>query len=91
MILAVVRDSTVTIQTNNLPAGLDFTVRMGAYGTLGVGGTMVATTNSGTGGAFQATYTIPAILVGSQRIAIRMQSTTGGFFAYNWFWNNTTP
>jgi hypothetical protein len=89
-IVSNITDQKVTILTSNFPANYDFQVLMGAYGTLGVGGTQVATTNSGTGGAFQATYTIPAVLVGSQRIAIRLQSTTGGFFAYNWFWNNTT-
>jgi 3-methyladenine DNA glycosylase Tag len=89
-IVSNITDQKVTILTSNFPANYDFQVMMGAYGTLGVGGTLVATTNSGTGGAFQATYTIPAVLAGSQRIAIRMQSTTGGFFAYNWFWNNTT-
>jgi hypothetical protein len=89
-IVSNIPDQKVTILTSNFPANYDFKVLMGAYGTLGVGGTEVATTNSGTGGAFQATYTIPAILVGSQRIAIRLQSTTGGFFTYNWFWNNTS-
>jgi 3-methyladenine DNA glycosylase Tag len=88
-IVSVITDQKVTILTYNFPANYDFQVRMGAYGTEGVGGTLVATTNSGTGGAFQATYAIPAVLQGSQRIAILLQSTTGGFYAYNWFWNNT--
>jgi hypothetical protein len=61
---------------------------MGAYGTLGVNGTVVGTTDSGNG-SFTATYTIPAVLRGSSRIAIRLQSTSG-HFSYNWFWNNTT-
>ncbi len=86
---AVVTDTNVTILTNNFPADRIFTVRMGAYGTLGIGGIVVATTNSGAGGAFKATYDIPAALKGSQRIAIRMDAP-GGFYAYNWFWNNTT-
>jgi hypothetical protein len=89
-IVSNITDQKVTILTSNFPANYDFQVLMGAYGTLGVGGTQVATTNSGVGGAFQATYTLPAILVGSQRIAIRLQSTTGGFYTYNWFWNNTS-
>ena len=75
--------------TNNFPAGQTFTVRMGAYGTLAVGGIEVATTDSGDGGSFTATYNIPDSLKGSQRIAIRMDSPQG-FFAFNWFWNNTT-
>ncbi|MCC6146946.1 MAG: hypothetical protein IT308_05200 [Anaerolineaceae bacterium] len=88
-ILSVVQDSTVTIKANNFPAGLDFKVRMGAYGTLGIGGIEVATTNSGAGGSFEATYTIPASLAGSYQIAIRLESSAG-YYAYNWFYNNTT-
>jgi len=87
-ISAVVKDDTVTIKTNNFPADRTFEVRMGAYGTLGVGGTWVATTASGVGGTFTATYSIPAALKGLSRIAIRLDSTTGGFYSYNWFWNN---
>jgi hypothetical protein len=88
-ITAVTAGTNVTIKTANFPAGYDFKVLIGAYGTLGVGGTEVATVNSGTGGTFTATYNIPAALASASRLAIRLQSTTGGFFAYNWFWNST--
>jgi hypothetical protein len=88
-IVDVVRDSTVTIKTYNMPANDSFTVRMGAYGALGIGGVVVATTSSGAGGSFTATYNIPASLAGSYRIAIRMDSPTSGYYAYNWFYNNT--
>ncbi len=90
-VTAVVKDSTVTIKTNNFPANRTFTVRMGLYGTLAVGGTVVATTDSGSGGIFTITYNIPDGLKGQSRIAIRLDSTTGGFYSYNWFWNNTAP
>jgi hypothetical protein len=89
-ISSVVRDDSVTITTNNFPPGEAFTVRMGDFGTAGIGGIVVDTTNSGSGGSFTATYAIPAALKGSSRIAIRMDSP-GGFFSYNWFWNNTAP
>ncbi len=89
-ISAVVKDSTVTIKTNNFPANKDFTVRMGKIGTKAIGGVVVATTNSGSGGTFTATYTIPDSLKGLSQIAIRMDAS-GGFFAFNWFWNTTTP
>jgi hypothetical protein len=88
-ISAVTLNDTVTIVTNNFPAGQTFTVRMGAYGTLAMGGIEVATTDSGDGGSFTATYNVPDSLKGSQRIAIRMDSPQG-FFAFNWFWNNST-
>jgi len=88
-IVSVVTDTSVTIKTNNFPPGETFTVRMGPFGTLGIGGTVVGTTDSGTGGAFEATYDIPASLAGSYKIAIRMDSTSG-YYAYNWFYNNTS-
>lgn len=90
-ITAVVKDDSVTIKTNNLPKNVDFKVLMGKYGTMGIGGTEVATTNSGDGGAQTLTYNVPAGLKGLDRIAIRLQATTGGYYAYNWFWNTTYP
>ena len=86
----VAKDSTVTIKTANFPANKTFTVRMGTYGTLGIGGVVVDTTNSGEGGIFTMTYSIPAELQGQNRIAIRLDATSGGYFSYNWFWNNPT-
>jgi hypothetical protein len=90
-IASVVQDDTVTISGSNFPANDKFTVRMGAYGTKGVGGIVVETTESGTGGALSKTYKIPAALKGSYRIAIRLESPTSGYFAYNWFYNNNAP
>lgn len=89
-IVSVVTDTSVTIQTSNFPAGYTFTARMGAFGTLGINGTVVGTTESGKGGSFQATYNIPAALKGAGAIAIRLESTKGGFFAFNWFINSTS-
>ncbi len=90
-IIAVSQDNTVTVKTSNLPKDDDFDVYMGLYGTKGVGGTKVTTVDTGTGGTQTFTFDIPAGLKGQQRIAIRMQSPTSGYFAYNWFWNNTYP
>lgn len=89
-IIAVDEDQSVTIRTKNLPPNVTFTVRMGKYGTMAVGGTQVTTTDSGKGGTIDVTYLIPAGLKGLDRIAIRMESSVG-YFAYNWFWNNDAP
>jgi hypothetical protein len=90
-IASVVADNSVTITTKNFPANDTFKVLMNYMGTRGVNGTQVATVDSGTGGSFTATYTIPDALKGQYQIAIRLQSTTGsGYFAYNWFYNNTS-
>jgi len=87
-IQSVARNSTVTIMTNNFPANDTFNVYMGYYGSSGIGGILVTSVNSGSGGSFTATYAIPAALQGSSRIAIRLQDTNNYYFAYNWFWNN---
>jgi hypothetical protein len=90
-IVGVVADANVTIQTNNFPANDSFDVLMGRIGTRGVNGIKVAAISSGAGGSFKATFNIPDALKGRNRIAIRLQSSTGsGYFAFNWFFNNTT-
>jgi hypothetical protein len=63
---------------------------MNFIGTRGVGGYLVTTINSGAGGTFTQTFNIPSPLKGQKQIAIRLQSASTGYFAYNWFWNNTT-
>ncbi len=89
-ILSVVADDKITIRTHNFPANQTFTVRMGKYGTKGIGGIVIGNSDSGKGGVLEFTYTIPAELKGQSRIAIRMDSPAG-FYAFNWFWNNTYP
>ena len=91
-ILSVVRNDTVTIRVRNLPEDDEFRVLMGRYGTRGVGGIRVTTFETGDGGNQTFTFDIPSDLQGLSRIAIRVQSITGsGYFAYNWFYNRTTP
>ena len=88
-ILSVVRNKRVTIQTDNFPSQTKFVVTMGKYGTKGIGGIEIGTTESGSGGTFNATYSIPHALRGLDRIAIRLQSASG-YYSYNWFYNNST-
>jgi len=79
----------VTIRTHNFPPNRTFTVLMGHMGTLGVNGTPVGTFDSGIGGTMLASFPIPVLLKGLERIAIRAEATP--FFAYNWFDNQTEP
>jgi hypothetical protein len=90
-IVSVVPDERVTIRTANFPPNKTFTVTMGKNHTMGVGGVIVATTDTGVGGAIQATYNIPTTLKGEAIIAIRLQDTKGPYYAYNWFANSSTP
>ena len=85
----VVMDQTVSITTYNYPANQDFVVTMGPMGSMGIDGYYVTTINSGAGGSFPDTFTIPDQLKGSYQIAIRLQSPQG-YYSYNWFYNNTT-
>ena len=91
MISAVQADNTVTITTNNFPPDMTFDVMMGKMWTAGIGGIHVTSIDSGTGGTFTLTLTVPPALYGQQRIAVRLQAPGSGYYAYNWFWNNTYP
>jgi len=86
-ITGVDEGDSVTIKTNNFPADVDFKVLMGKMGTKGVGGTVVTQINSGSGGVFTETFNIPASLASEERVAIRLEALSGGYFAYNWFYN----
>ena len=88
-IASVLRNKQVTIKTSDFPPDTDFVVTMGRFGTQGINGLEVARTNSGKGGSFTATYSIPAKFQGQHQIAIRLQSPTG-YYSYNWFYNNST-
>lgn len=87
-IAGVVKDVSVTIFTYNLPPNEQFQVTMGPMGTRGIGGIVVATINSGSGGSQTLTFNIPPALAGLSQIALRLQSISGsGYYAYNWFFN----
>ncbi len=86
-ILGVTQNDKVTIQTNNFPANYDFEVRMGIFGTKGVNGVLIGTVNSGAGGTLKFTFPIPTALQSESMIAIRLESTFGGYYSYNWFYN----
>lgn len=88
-IVSVKSGESVTIRALNFPANQLFTVRMGKFGTQGVNGTQVDTTNSGAGGSFDVTYKIPSDLKSEEKIAIRMESAAG-YYSYSWFSNKAT-
>lgn len=90
LIREVVQDNLVSIAAYNFPPNDTFVVRMNVMGTRGVGGEVVATVTTDADGTLsQTTFTIPTRLRGLNRIAIRLESPTSGYFAYNWFYNRT--
>jgi hypothetical protein len=90
-VAAVSQGNTVTIKGTNFSTNDSYNVLIGAYGTKGVGGTLVATQNTDSTGAFTATYNIPASMVGASKLAIRFQSPALGYYAYDWFNNVNFP
>jgi hypothetical protein len=88
VIKAVDRNSQVTIQTDNLRHNDTYVVTMGLMGTKGVSGIHVATIQTANDGRVTKTFSIPSALHGLSKIAIRLQSPTTGYYAYNWFYNS---
>jgi LysM repeat protein len=89
-IVGVQAGQNVTIRTANFPANQTFTALMGPIGSMGVGGTPAGTVNSGAGGVFTATIAIPASMVSTPQIALRLQSPSG-YYSFGWFYNSTFP
>jgi hypothetical protein len=90
-IVSVDRDDSVTIRARNLPPDYEFRVRMGRMGTRAIGGTIVDYFDTGDGGTRTLTFDIPSRFHGDRQIAIRIEATSGvRYFAYNWFYNNTS-
>lgn len=84
---AVDGGKTVTIETNNLPTNLEYTVRMNNIGTRGIGGASVGTISPGDTAKASGTFNIPANLAQNGVIAIRVDS--GIYYAYGFFYNTT--
>jgi hypothetical protein len=91
-ITAVDQANSVTIQGYNFPPNTTFDVRMNWMYTRGVAGAIVETvTTDSSGNLSDSTYAIPDFLQGSYKIAIRLESSATGYYAFNWFYNNDAP
>lgn len=77
----------INILAQNFPANLVFRVLMGRYSNQPVTGYQAARLATGAGGSFTATLPIPAQLRDEPVIQVRMESETGNWFSYNWFYN----
>lgn len=87
VIKAVDRNNLVTIRTDNLRLNDTYVVTMGLMGTRGVNGIKVGKISTTDSDTLTKTFSIPAALKGQYKIAIRLQSPTTGYYAYNWFYN----
>ncbi len=85
-ILSSVDKTEVEVKVYNLPKEVDFVVKMGKFGTRGVGGIQVDDFNSGDGGTQTFTFEVPASLMEEHKLSIRIDS--GIWYAYDWWVNN---
>jgi len=91
-IVKVVEDARVRIAGTNFPPNQTFFVRMNWMYTRGLAGTIVETVTTDANGKLSDTnFKIPSYLYIANRIAIRLESPTSGYYAYNWFYNNDAP
>lgn len=87
---SVIGNSMLTFIANNLPANTVFTVRIGAAGSQGNGGNVVANFETVDGGTFNHLVEIPTNLYGSEKLDLRIEAA-GGYAIYTTFNNMTTP
>jgi len=88
-ITTVEMDKSITVSGSGFPKDTEYDVLMGVSGSFGVGGEKVSTQKTGAKGEFKATYTIPVNLQGAGKIAVRMESATSDYYAFNYFYNAT--
>ena len=89
IVISVVRNVSITVQTANFPPNQTFDISLGPSGALGVGYAAGAI-NSGAGGVLTTTVAIPSQLANAYAISVRLQSATG-YYSYGWFYNFNRP
>lgn len=88
--VSVIPGGYVQVQISNLPANTDFTVLEGVAGTQGIGGSVVAGFNSGSGGTELLSFEVVTALAQNANIDIRIDSGNG-IVAWADFSNAATP
>lgn len=86
-IAGVSANKSVTVDANNFPANVNFRIRVGPFYNFWKGGEVVGTINSGNGGSFRFNVNLPEAVKNVELVSIRLDSTSGGYYAYNAFKN----
>lgn len=89
-IVAVEKDRNITIEATRFPANVDFKIRIGPFYNFWKSHEVTGTINSGSGGTFRFSVSLPDAVKGVSLVAVRLDSLTGGYYAYNAFTNNTS-
>jgi hypothetical protein len=88
-VIAIEKNTRITVSASGFPANIYFSVRIGPYYTFGRDQQVVQTFNSGNGGSFIFNVDLPAIVKEVDLITIRLDSVSGSthYVAYNAFYN----
>jgi LysM repeat protein len=91
-ILNVAQDTSVTVQTQNIPDYVKFNVSIGRNMNGRYDWISLTEMDTGTGGAFQVTFPIPAEYAGSAQLILRMvqNKQNGKSFSQDQWFNNVT-
>ena len=81
----------VTLAADNLPAGKSFDVYLGSLKQMTGGGIKVTSLQSTEEGQATLTVEIPPELSSLWQLSVRIISPDSGYYAYNWFYNQTYP
>ncbi len=84
----VVKDTSIKIKAENLPVGDKFDVILANFNG---GDEVKAGTIDASKAVVEGTFMIPVELKGVSQISVRLSSPTSGYFAYNYFFNDTFP
>lgn len=86
-IVSVAPGESVTVSGTNFTKNDAYTVRMGVFGSRGIGGVIVDTYSTDETGKFTAAFTIPDSLASATKVAIRFESVNSPYYAFDWFNN----
>jgi len=81
----VKQNESVTVEAFNFPANVNFSVRVGPYYTFFRDYVVVTTINSGAGGSFKFTVSLPEVVDDVEMVTVRLDG--GGRYAFNAFKN----
>lgn len=87
-VLEVVPGGLVRLEVSGMPSGTEFAVRMGASGSKGVGGWLIAHFNSGGGGTQQYWFEIHVNVRNNSFVDVRVEGD--GYFGFASFDNKKT-
>ena len=87
-VIAVEKNKAITVRAANMPAGIEFVIRVGPYDTFFTDYVITGKVKSGAGGGFDFNVLLPAVVKDVELVTVRLDG--GGLAVFNAFKNVTT-